>query len=238
MPIVNFQKYNKYVLIDSSLGSDVDSVDDHIVTIAKYVNSGDRAKALAELQNLRQNLHLVVSEVSPRYMAFAALIKSIDGVEQTDLSDANLRKIVESLGKTEHGYLFNFLEQIKKKLSSELGMYFPDEFDNSVSDKKAYGYLKQRAALQLEEIAEDTNNSDRIDAIDEYLFNMRSPKCFSGKQSEEIKYDKQFESACMLVAQKTGMNAKGMTVLEFYNTMINLQKQAEAERQAYAKHKR
>ena len=54
MPIVNFQKYNKCVLMDSSLGSDVDSVDDHIVTIAKYVNSGDRAKALAELQNLRQ----------------------------------------------------------------------------------------------------------------------------------------------------------------------------------------
>ena len=26
LPIINFQKYNKYVLIDSGLGSDIDSV--------------------------------------------------------------------------------------------------------------------------------------------------------------------------------------------------------------------
>lgn len=29
MPIVNFQKYNKYIIVDSGLGSDIDSVDEH-----------------------------------------------------------------------------------------------------------------------------------------------------------------------------------------------------------------
>ena len=61
------------------------------------------------------------------------------------------------------------------------------------------------------------------------------PKNFNGKDSEEIKYDKQFESACMIISQKTGMNAKQMTVLEFYNTLTNIQKQAEAEKKAYKK---
>ena len=42
MPIVNFQKYNKCILIDSGLGSDVDSIDSHIVNIAKYINKGDK----------------------------------------------------------------------------------------------------------------------------------------------------------------------------------------------------
>ena len=31
------------------------------------------------------------------------------------------------------------------------------------------------------------------------------------------------------------MNAKQMTVLEFYNTLTNIQKQAEAEKKAYKK---
>lgn len=62
---------------------------------------------------------------------------------------------------------------------------------------------------------------------------MHKPKNFLGKDSEEIKYDKQFESACMVINQKTNMNAKSMTVLEFYNTLTNLQKQAEAEKKAY-----
>ena len=37
MPIVNFQKYNKYLLIDSGIGSDVDDIDAHIVKIAKFI---------------------------------------------------------------------------------------------------------------------------------------------------------------------------------------------------------
>ena len=31
MPIENFQRYNKYIIIDAGLGSDIDSVDEHIV---------------------------------------------------------------------------------------------------------------------------------------------------------------------------------------------------------------
>ena len=41
-----------------------------------------------------------------------------------------------------------------------------------------------------------------------------------------------------LISQKTGMNAKSMTVLEFYNTLSNLQKQAEAEKKVYKQNKK
>ena len=58
MPITNFQKYNKYILLDAGLGSDVDSVDQHIVNIAKLINT-DKKKAMQELQNMRQNMHLI-----------------------------------------------------------------------------------------------------------------------------------------------------------------------------------
>lgn len=237
LPIVNFQKYNKCLLIDTGLGSDIDSVDEHIVRIAKYINSNDKTQAMAELQNLRQNMHMIVSEVSPKYLAFAALIHSIDGKEQKDLSDSNLKEIIDGINEAPHGFLTDILMAIKKKLSTELEMYFPSDFD-SAKEKEVYTKLKQRVCLQLQEIAEDSERTEEIAEIDNYLFGLRKPKNFSDKDSEEIKHDKQFESACMVISQKAGMYAKGMTTLEFYNTLSNIQKQIEAEKKVYNKNKR
>lgn len=237
LPIVNFQKYNKCILIDSGLGSDIDSVDSHIVNIAKFINSDNKKQALLELQNMRQNLYMIVSNVSPKNLAFAALIHSIDGEEQKDLSDTRLQELIDIINESEQSILSNILLGLKKKLSTELEIYFPSEFD-SAKEKEAYSKLKMKLILQLQEVAEDIEKASEIAEIDKFLFSLHKPKNFTGKESEEVKYDKQFESACMIISQKTGMNAKSMTVLEFYNTLSNLQKQAEAEKKAYRRNKK
>lgn len=115
MPIVNFQKYNKYLLIDSGVGSDSDDIDAHIVKIAKYIKANDNKKALQELQNMRQNIYMVNSEISPKYLAFAALIHSIDGKELTDLSDDGLKKVLQDLKEVKHSVVIDFLLWLKKK---------------------------------------------------------------------------------------------------------------------------
>lgn len=232
MPIVNFQKYNKCILIDSGLGSDVDSIDRHIVNIAKFINKGDKKNAMQELQNMRQNMHMIVSGVSPENLAFAALIHSIDGKEQKDLSDSHLQELIDELKEIPRGSFSSLLSELKKKLSTELELYFPSEFD-SAKEKEAYAKLKSRTLFQLQEIIEDKNYAEQIAELDAIIFSLYRPKNFVGKESEEIKYDKQFESACMIISQKTGMNAKQMTVLEFYNTLINIRKQTEIEKKAY-----
>lgn len=235
MPIVNFQKYNKCVLIDSGLGSDIDSIDNHIVDIAKYVKNGDTKNALQELQNMRQTMHMIVSGVSPKNLAFAALIYSIDGVEQKNLSDEHLQEIMNELNELPFGLFIDLVEKLKKKLSTELELYFPSEFD-SAKEKEAYSKLKSRTLLQLKELIDDTDYAKNIAEIDKFLFSLHRPKSFIGKDSDEIRYDKQFESACMMISQKTGLNAKQMTVLEFYNTLVNIQKQVEIEKKAYKKY--
>lgn len=115
MPIINFQKYNKYLLIDSGIGSDADDIDSHIVRIAKYIKSDDSKKALQELQNMRQNMYMVNSEISPKYLAFAALIYSIDGKKVDDLSDDGLKDILAKLKEVKHSSVINFLTWLKKK---------------------------------------------------------------------------------------------------------------------------
>lgn len=231
MPIINFQKYNKCILIDVGLGSDIDSIDAHIVNVAKYINKGDKVNAIQELQNMRQNMHMIVSKVSPKYMAFAALIHSINGVEQKDLSDSHLQEIIDELQEVPHGFITDLLSVLKKKLSAELETYFPSEFE-SAKEKEVYNKLKERTIFQLQEISENVDNSQKIAELNDFLFSLHKPKIFTGKDSVEIKYDKQFESACMLISQKTNMDAKKMTTLQFYNTIDNIYKQVEAERKA------
>ena len=229
MPIVNFQKYNKYLLLDSGIGSDADDVDAHIVKIAKYIKAGSAEKALQELQNMRQNIYMINSELSPKYLAFAALIHSVDGREVTDLSDDSLKALLSDIKKVKHSSLFSLLAKLKKKVETELELYFPNDFVGA-REKEAYDLLKTRTLLLLAEIdSAEVDNSAQVATIDLALLRMQKPKCFIGSSSIEIKYEKQFENACLLISQKTSMDAKKMTVLQFYNALETIKAQAEAE---------
>lgn len=237
MPIVNFQKYNKYLLIDSGIGSDADDIDAHIVKIAKFIKANNNKKALQELQNMRQNMYMVNNEISPKYLAFAALIHSIDGKEVNDLSDDGLKKLLQDLKDIKHSKVIDFLLWLKKKVTSELETYFPGDFVNP-KEKEAYDKLKNRTLLVLDSIINDTDNTEQIELIDTMMLNIHTPKVFVGSESVEVKYDKQFESTCLLIAQKTSMDARKMTVLQFYNAIDNIKAQAEAESKSLKKHKK
>lgn len=237
MPIINFQKYNKYLLIDSGIGSDADDIDAHIVHIAKFIKGNNVKKALQELQNMRQNMYMVNNEISPKYLAFAALIHSIDGKEIDDLSDDGLKDVLTKLKEIKHSKVIDFLAWLKKKVTTELETYFPGDFVNP-KEKDAYDKLKKRTIFILESIINDIDNSEQIEAIDTAMFNMYSPRPYIGSESIEIKYDKQFESTCLLIAQKTSMNARSMTVLQFYNAVNNIKQQLEAENKSIKSHKR
>lgn len=230
MPIVNFQKYNKYLLIDSGIGSSVDDIDAHISKIARFIKV-DKDKAIQELQNMRTNLIMISSGISPKYLAFASLIHSIDGKKVDDLSDENLSSILSSLKTVKHSWLVSLVQSVKKKIDTELEMYFPDNFVNP-KEKEAYDKLKLRTMLVLEGLIYDKNNAESIEHIDTFMLSLHKPNSFDGAKSIEIKYDKQFETACICISQKTGLVAKDMTVLQFYSAVDSIKKQAEAELKA------
>ena len=233
LPIINFQKYNKYILFDSGIGSDVNSIDTHLVKLAKLIKT-DKSKAARELQNMRLNMHMVVSEISPANMAFVALIYSIDGELLTDLSEDNIKHILETLNRGKHSKIIDFLAKFKKKLDSELLTYFPKLFDDTFG-KNIFDRYMHKANLQLAHILGEADHVKEIEDIDAYLFNLYKPKIFEGKESIEIRFDKQFETSCMLISQKANRDAKKMTVLEYYTVLENIQKQLEAEAKAYNK---
>ena len=115
MPIVRFHKYNKMLLIDAGIGSDLGDFDRHIERALIYIRGKDMNKAANELENLRQNVYFVQSEISPKNIAFAVLVKSIDGKPTNDLSDEALKEVCETLSGASKEELTEQTESVKKK---------------------------------------------------------------------------------------------------------------------------
>jgi len=118
LPISAYQRYNKFLLIDSGIGSSIDDFDAHIVKLAKLIGNNEREKAVQELQNMRQNLYMVNSNISPKYLAFAALVYSIDGKKFEAVSDDDYQELLTKIQEMPHGLLSKTLDWLKKKLQT------------------------------------------------------------------------------------------------------------------------
>lgn len=98
--------------------------------------------------------------------------------------------------------------------------------------------MKARTLLVLDQIVNGSDRREEIEAMDAALFSAYRPKNFYGSESVEIGYDKGFESACLIISQKTGADARKMTVLQFYNALDVVKQQAEAESKSLNLHKK
>lgn len=118
LPIGAYQRYNKFLLIDAGIGSSVDDFDAHIVKLARLIGNNEREKAAQELQNMRQNLYMINSKISPKYLAFAALIYSVDGQKIEAVSDDDYSELLAKIQEIPHSLLTKTLDWLKKKLQT------------------------------------------------------------------------------------------------------------------------
>lgn len=225
LPILRFHKYNKLLLIDAGVGSDLADWDAHIEKVIRYCRTGKTDLAERELDNTRQNVYFIQSGISPKHLAFCALIKSIDGKPYDDLTDDGLQKTLELFAEATTGEITAQLEAVKKKIDEELQLYFPHLFDDATV-KEYYDQLKQRTLLMLDAIiaGDEEDKRAEIDEITTALITYSKPQSFNGSDSMEIAYDKQFENMCLLLSQQLHVHAKGYTVLEYYNAFEYIKK--------------
>lgn len=240
LPIVNYQKFNKYVLFSANVGNDINSVVQHHANILKLIDI-DKNKAKLELSNTIQSLLFIENNVNTDLLAFACLIHSIDDVVVTDFSDANLKAIIESLNGEKFSLVKKILNHLKKKLTSELDAYYPEYFSVNHTEKKNRQMMIKYTRLQLKLILakdEEARNEirEKIMAMTHKIYSLYRVLPMSGKDTYEIKYDKYFESSCMAIAQETGLDPYKLTVLQFYGLLENLHKQAKQKLKAAKKH--
>lgn len=64
------------------------------------------------------------------------------------------------------------------------------------------------------------------------LVEMYKPIELIGENSAEIEYDKQYERIKLIIAQKTNLDIKTLTVFQYYTYLEAVKEQAEEERKA------
>lgn len=229
LPMPRFHRYNKYLLLDAGIGSDLAAFDRHTERILAYLRQKDEKNAMVELDNMRQNVYFILQNVAPTQLSFAALVISINGEPCNDLSDEGLRKTFEKInGMTVQEFQENF-ESFKKKIESELRAYFPQLFEDAET-KEFYDILKNRTLLQLREITDGKTDEDKLSKLTDRITTYTKPRLFSGSKNSEIEYDKCFENLCLAISQNLHTNPKRMTVLEFYNAYEYVKSIAESNK--------
>lgn len=226
MPFDRFNSFNKFIMLDAELGSDVIAFDQKISKIFEFLGKEMTKNATNELYNLRVVYHNIMEMNNNKGLAFACLIRSIDGEPLKNYSIENLRAVLEKLNSwglkmldvSEHS------DNVKKKIEQELKLFFPKKFNN-LSSKDISSNRKKLLISLCDEIIKDTKIQS-VDKIQRYLLNLAKPKTFNGSGSYEIEFDKAFEELChSLSTFASGRNIKKMTVKEVYVLIEFNQKQ-------------
>lgn len=233
LPIVRFHKYQKLLLIDAGIGSDITAFDQRIEKTRRFLMAGKPEQAQQELENMRQCVFLIQSGVNPKHRAFAALVTKIDGQDCTDIGDDALAAITEKLNDVPESELTAQLEAVKKKIDGELTLYFPALFNDS-DVKEYYDLLRKRTLEILNGIVagvDDPAGAEIVDKLTTALITYSNPKLFTGSDGVEIQFERQFENLCLVLSEQLHVEPKKYSVLEFYNAFDFVKERAkQAER--------
>lgn len=214
LPITRFHKYNKMLMIDAGLGSDLTDVDAHIEKVVAFLKEQKTEDAINELFNMRKAIFMVQMNLSPKHLAFAALVTKIDGKEMNDLSDDGLHRVVDALNDVSKKEIVDVMVDSKKKIEDELRTYFPNMFDDSET-KEYYNLVKKRTMQTLNAIIED-QGWEEIEKTSREMLTLHKPPKFDGAENIEVASDRNFEKMCIMLSQHMNVDAKKMTTLAFY----------------------
>ena len=117
LPIIRYQKFNKFLMIDNEVGSSISDYDKRMQKAIKFLNSDLKPEALKELENNRQNVFNCLSEYTPRNKALAVLVKSIDGKKYHGIDSETLKEVeldLDRIGFTKK-MMDEVIDEVKKK---------------------------------------------------------------------------------------------------------------------------
>ena len=128
MPIKNFRKFNKYVMLDSDVGSTFESFNSRINKAVAFIDKNMNQECKLELENLRQCVYSVFEEYNPSFLSYAVLVRSISTLDKNkkvihteefkDYDDDCLIRIIEQISSQglKKDELDLLISEVKKKL--------------------------------------------------------------------------------------------------------------------------
>ena len=118
-------------------------------------------------------------------------------------------------------------------------LYFPALFADS-RVKEYFDLLRKRTLAVLDNIIKGVEKPDatpEIEKLTTALVTYSNPKNFTGPESEEIQFDRQFENLCLVLSEQLHVRPKDFSVMEFYNAFDFVQERAKQAEKARNKAK-
>lgn len=240
LPIVRFHKYQKFLLIDSGIGGTMADFDKRIEKMRRYCMLKDTDNAQKEMENLRQCVYMMQNGIQPQHLSFATLVTSVDGVRCDDITDDGLQKTLALLADAPNGNVADQLDSVKKKIDGQLMLYFPKIFEDSTV-KEFFDKMRRRTLLILQNIVAGVavpTKTPEIEQLTTEMVTYSNPLNFSGAESAEIHFDRQFENLCVMLSERLHVKPKEYSVLEFYNAFEFLREQSKNEQEQARKSRR
>ena len=138
LPILRFQRFNKYQMQSSEIGNTFQDYDNRTIKIIQFIKKGMTEEAAQELENRRQTVFNAYNEFTPKGKAFAVLVKRINNISYEDFSPDNLDRCIHHLDKIGLGYDTSIekLTEVKKKSKPNFWFIFRRIFQKTETKNK------------------------------------------------------------------------------------------------------
>lgn len=138
LPILRFQRFNKYQMQASEIGNTFADYDARTQKAIQLFKKNMIQEGIRELENRRQTVFNAFNDFSPMGKSFAVLVKRIDKTSYEDFSPDNLDRCIEHLEKIGLGNLESIekLREVKKKSKRNL-LFIIRNFSRKTVTKKA-----------------------------------------------------------------------------------------------------
>lgn len=219
-PVRRFFSFTRYVIIESGIGSDPESVTKHFSHLSRLVRKGETENALIELFNTSEAFRFIMNGFNLKGRAVYCCIKSIDGKEYPNhLSDSDIdemEKKLESFGIT-YAWVLDIFETLKKKFDSDFEVYFPggsvaQRVERKVAKKRHLDFVLDSI---IDEYTDDEYNEGIIKISDD-IYSGYTPSLMGGEKGKEAAFVRSCEEAMSSLSKYMGMDMNNSTTLQFY----------------------
>ena len=215
LPIGNFAQLEKNLIIESGVGAGLSDFSARINSIAQFISSDHKEKAINELNNMRNLFWNATNDIRPDFDAFSCLVHSIDGVERI-ASESGIEKTTEVLkliGATKK--IIDYRHRIKKKVDEQLKVSFPN-MQGSLS-LEILGAQKRKMLASLDEIITGEDNTLKIKKENRKISEHLQSKRFGNSEGEDVYYMRKFNKMKMILQKDVSIPINNMTTFDFYS---------------------
>jgi hypothetical protein len=220
LPILKFQKLNKYMMVANEVGNTFEDYDARMAKALSFLQKGMTAEAIQELSNQRQMVFNAFNEYSPIGKAFAVLVHSIDEVVYTGSSSTEIDRVLEHLNEIGLGYLDSLekLTELKKKIDFQLEAYFPNLFKNKNLNINGLRVSRINAMLDLIIDLKDSKDNQKVYQIEKDILEQDRPNSWNVHENENMErlMEVDFQKFAIEVSKEKNLAIEKITTFTFY----------------------